>query len=245
MNERFFDLKKARQDQIINGAMRIFAENGYKHASTDEMVAAAGISKGLLFHYFKSKKGTWLFLYEYCTRYMLLELREADRRQGCDFFEMYRQLVRVDAAVLKKYPWLPLFLKRADEEAEKIKLAADLPDGLLRETARHRDALLQEAGRPPFLSDEDIATLEQMLEYTRFGLLRELLKKEDDAAGQAHVSSSTKVSSAASAPAVFSASSAAADSLAAASSPAAPKPLHAAYAQQLTEYIRTLRKMNR
>ena len=73
MNERFFDLKKARQDQIINGAMRIFAENGYKHASTDEMVAAAGISKGLLFHYFKSKKGTWLFLYEYCTRYMLLE----------------------------------------------------------------------------------------------------------------------------------------------------------------------------
>lgn len=245
MNERFFDLKKARQDQIINGAMRIFAENGYKHASTDEMVAAAGISKGLLFHYFKSKKGTWLFLYEYCTRYMLLELREADRRQGCDFFEMYRQLVRVDAAVLKKYPWLPLFLKRADEEAEKIKLAADLPDGLLRETARHRDVLLQEAGRPPFLSDEDIATLEQMLEYTRFGLLRELLKKEDDAAGQAHVSSSSKISSAASAPAVFSASSAAADSLAAASSPAAPKPLHAAYAQQLTEYIRTLRKMNR
>jgi AcrR family transcriptional regulator len=245
MNERFFDLKKARQDQIINGAMRIFAENGYKHASTDEMVAAAGISKGLLFHYFKSKKGTWLFLYEYCTRYMLLELREADRRQGCDFFEMYRQLVRVDAAVLKKYPWLPLFLKRADEEAEKIKLAADLPDGLLRETARHRDALLQEAGRPPFLSDEDIATLEQMLEYTRFGLLRELLKKEDDAAGQAHVSSSSKVSSAASAPAVFSASSAAADSLAAASSPAAPKPLHEAYAQQLSEYIRTLRKMNR
>lgn len=245
MNERFFDLKKARQDQIINGAMRIFAENGYKHASTDEMVAAAGISKGLLFHYFKSKKGTWLFLYEYCTRYMLLELREADRRQGCDFFEMYRQLVGVDAAVLKKYPWLPLFLKRADEEAEKIKLAADLPDGLLRETARHRDALLQEAGRPPFLSDEDIATLEQMLEYTRFGLLRELLKKEDDAAGQAHVSSSSKVYSAASAPAVFSASSAAADSLAAASSPAAPKPLHEAYAQQLSEYIRTLRKMNR
>lgn len=242
MNERFFDLKKARQDQIINGAMRIFAENGYKHASTDEMVAAAGISKGLLFHYFKSKKGTWLFLYEYCTRYMLLELREADRRQGCDFFEMYRQLVRVDAAVLKKYPWLPLFLKRADEEAEKIKLAADLPDGLLRETARHRDVLLQEASRPPFLSDEDIATLEQMLEYTRFGLLRELLKKEDDAAGQAHVSSSSIASAASAAPAVFSADP---DSPAASSSSAAPKPLHESYSQQLTKYIRTLHKMNR
>ena len=149
---------------------------------------------------------------------------------------MYRQLVRVDAAVLKKYPWLPLFLKRADEEAEKIKLAADLPDGLLRETARHRDVLLQEAGRPPFLSDEDIATLEQMLEYTRFGLLRELLKKEDDAAGQAHVSSSSIASSV---------SSAYPDSPAASSSSAAPKPLHESYSQQLTKYIRTLHKMNR
>jgi AcrR family transcriptional regulator len=48
MNERFFELKKDRQDRIINGAMRIFAQNGYRHASTDEMVAAASISKGLL-----------------------------------------------------------------------------------------------------------------------------------------------------------------------------------------------------
>ncbi|MDO5476651.1 MAG: TetR/AcrR family transcriptional regulator [Eubacteriales bacterium] len=211
MNERFFDLKKPRQDQIINGAMRIFAENGYRHASTDEMVAAAGISKGLLFHYFKSKKGTWLFLYEYCTRYMLLELRKADRRQGCEFFEMYRRLVQVDAAVLKKYPWLPLFLKRADEEADKIKLAAELPDGLLREAAGHRESLLQAAGRPPFLSEEDITTLVQMLEYTRFGLLRELLKKEDEAAGEG---------------------------------PADKGSLDEIYAQKLSDYIRTLRKMN-
>ena len=116
MNERFFDLKKDRQDRIINGAMRIFAQNGYRHASTDEMVAAASISKGLLFHYFKSKKGTWEFLYEYSTRYTLLELREAQRRRGCDLFEMYRQLVRVDAAILQKYPHMPLFLRRADEE---------------------------------------------------------------------------------------------------------------------------------
>lgn len=34
MNERFFELKKDRQDRIINGAMRIFAQNGYRHAST-------------------------------------------------------------------------------------------------------------------------------------------------------------------------------------------------------------------
>ena len=139
MNERFFDLKKDRQDRIINGAMRIFAENGYRHASTDEMVAAAGISKGLLFHYFKSKKGTWMFLYEYCTRYMLIEMREAERRHGCDFFDMYRQLVKADESVLRRYPWVPIFLKRADREFDLIK--ADLT-GPADEIRDHQDPQL-------------------------------------------------------------------------------------------------------
>lgn len=181
MNERFFELKKDRQDRIINGAMRIFAQNGYRHASTDEMVAAASISKGLLFHYFKSKKGTWEFLYEYSTRYTLLELREAERRQGCDFFEMYRQLVKVDAAVLRKYPFMPLFLRRADNELEMNdpKFKPEVSQDLAHVVADRRLSLVIEAGRPPFLSEEDARKLSQMLEYTRFGLMQELLAREE------------------------------------------------------------------
>ena len=38
MNEKFFDLKKEKQDRIINGCMKVFAFCGYAHASTDEMV---------------------------------------------------------------------------------------------------------------------------------------------------------------------------------------------------------------
>ena len=72
MNERFFDLNKSKQDRIINSALSVFTENGYAHASTDEIVGRAGISKGLLFHYFGSKLGTYAFLYEYSTRYVLL-----------------------------------------------------------------------------------------------------------------------------------------------------------------------------
>ena len=179
MNERFFDLKKDRQDRIINGAMRIFAENGYRHASTDEMVAAAGISKGLLFHYFKSKKGTWMFLYEYCTRYMLIEMREAERRHGCDFFDMYRQLVKADESVLRRYPWVPIFLKRADREFDLIKAdPEEFPEDMKFAVASRRAALLAEAAKPPFLSEEDAVKVTQMLEYTRLGLLQELLAQE-------------------------------------------------------------------
>ncbi|MBR6395680.1 MAG: helix-turn-helix transcriptional regulator, partial [Lachnospiraceae bacterium] len=59
MNERFFELKKEKQDRMINAALRVFSQYGYRHASTDEIVREAGISKGLLFHYFESKKGLY------------------------------------------------------------------------------------------------------------------------------------------------------------------------------------------
>ena len=74
MNQKFFDIPKEKQDRIINAALQVFSQNGYRHAGTDEVVRRAGISKGLLFHYFESKLGLYIFLYDYAVRYMLLEL---------------------------------------------------------------------------------------------------------------------------------------------------------------------------
>ncbi|MBQ8007422.1 MAG: TetR/AcrR family transcriptional regulator [Lachnospiraceae bacterium] len=74
MNSKFFDVKKDKQDAIINAALKTFALKGYKDASTDVIVKEAGISKGLLFHYFTSKQGLYDFICDYSTKYMILEL---------------------------------------------------------------------------------------------------------------------------------------------------------------------------
>ena len=50
MNNKFFDLKKEKQDRMINAALKVFAIYGFNKASTDDIVKEAGISKGLLFH---------------------------------------------------------------------------------------------------------------------------------------------------------------------------------------------------
>lgn len=73
MNEKFFELKKSKQDRFINAALQIFSENGYKKASTDEIVKKAEISKGLLFHYFGSKQGLYEFVYNYSVKYIRME----------------------------------------------------------------------------------------------------------------------------------------------------------------------------
>ena len=55
LNEKFWDLNKIKQRSMIGGALKVFARDGFRHASTDEIVLEAGISKGLLFHYFYNK----------------------------------------------------------------------------------------------------------------------------------------------------------------------------------------------
>ena len=65
MNEKFFTLSPEKQARITNAALEVFARNDYKHASTDDIAAKAGISKGLLFYYFRNKQSLYLYLYDY------------------------------------------------------------------------------------------------------------------------------------------------------------------------------------
>jgi AcrR family transcriptional regulator len=45
----------ARRDQILETAVELFAQKGFDGTSTKEIAVAAGISEGLIFHYFPSK----------------------------------------------------------------------------------------------------------------------------------------------------------------------------------------------
>ena len=45
----FFMQKKDSQDRMINAALKVFALQGYRHGSTDDIVREAAVSKGLLF----------------------------------------------------------------------------------------------------------------------------------------------------------------------------------------------------
>ena len=92
MNDKFFDLKKDKQDRIINAALQVFALNGYRHASTDDIVKLASISKGLLFHYFESKLGLYVFLYEYSSRFMLLEFSREIKETDNDLFLLMKKM---------------------------------------------------------------------------------------------------------------------------------------------------------
>jgi AcrR family transcriptional regulator len=169
MNEKFYSLKKEKQDKMLNGAMQVFAQYGYRHASTDEMVRVSGVSKGLWFHYFESKAGLYSFVASYGLKYAMIELSMRSVKPGADYFALRYEVEEGKMRMLDKYPYLPLFLdsilKEDDEEAVEM----------IREPrARYAEQLQQlllQADYAPLKAHDDYLLLIDMLNYTLEALL--------------------------------------------------------------------------
>ncbi|HAN20742.1 MAG TPA: hypothetical protein DCP51_03570 [Clostridiales bacterium] len=59
-------MDKSKKQEIINACMVEFSKHGYEKANTNTICEQAGVSKGLLFHYFGSKKSLYILVIEKC-----------------------------------------------------------------------------------------------------------------------------------------------------------------------------------
>ncbi len=61
------DVSKERKKQILDAAMLVFTRHGYDKTRMDDIAQEAGLSKGSLYWYFKSKKDLFLALLKATT----------------------------------------------------------------------------------------------------------------------------------------------------------------------------------
>jgi len=119
---KFLSLEKDKQERIINAAIDEFAQRGYHHASTNKIIDRAKISKGILFHYFKSKKDLFLFLYDYSIELLASEIYESLDYEETDIFQKMRQSAKLKFNVFQRHPQMFNFIMRAYfEQAEEVK----------------------------------------------------------------------------------------------------------------------------
>lgn len=171
MNGKFFDLKKEKQDRMINAALKVFALQGYRHASTDDIVREAAISKGLLFHYFGSKLGLYTFIYDYSVRYMTLELKAAVPAGESDLFEIIKQTEQAKMQALRGYPYMQQFLTRCmSEDVSEALLAIEEMRDVLNATYERLKAQMDFSRLPAGI---DGGKLCKMLDFTIKGLMTE------------------------------------------------------------------------
>lgn len=118
MFSKFLNLETEKRERILNAAINEFAHKGYKYASTNEIVLAAGISKGLIFHYFKNKKQLFLFLYDYLMEIMEKEYFQKPWLEEKDFLERMKIASLTKLELFRKYPLIFKFFLTAYSEAD-------------------------------------------------------------------------------------------------------------------------------
>lgn len=104
MNEKFFELPEEKQTRIINAGFHVFSENSYKKSPVSEIADAAGISKSLLFFYFRNKKELYLFLWKKTEELVKNALASASFDPDESIFERMYESLKVKASLLAEYP---------------------------------------------------------------------------------------------------------------------------------------------
>ncbi len=143
MQEILGKLDEDKRDRIINASLEEFSKHGYRKASTNKIVDKAGISKGLLYHYFGNKENLYEVLCSFVVNRILVEINRSVDWEEPDVFERLVQILLVKISLTRHYPKLYDFatVMYAETGVEGIKKASEevAPDLMQRVNSENID----------------------------------------------------------------------------------------------------------
>lgn len=101
---KIFTMEDTKRDTLLTAAMSKFAKNGYKKTTTDEIISEAEISKGLLFHYFGTKRDLYIFLFKYASTTIMQEYYAQIDMNEKDILKRLRDTFLLKFKLTNKYP---------------------------------------------------------------------------------------------------------------------------------------------
>lgn len=115
MNKRFNPVKELRENQIKEAALKLFSEKGFYGTTITQIAEAAGLGKGTIYWYWKSKEELAFSLVEDMLS-AFLELIEAAREEEGGFEERFAKLLKgvAELYVVEKEHCRLLWKFRAD-----------------------------------------------------------------------------------------------------------------------------------
>jgi TetR/AcrR family transcriptional regulator len=101
------------KEKILDACFHVFARYGYANTSTTMLAEAAGISKALVFHHFKSKKELYLSVLDRCIEKGRIEMGFDTLLEHQDFFETKEKFSIIKFHYYKKNPGLMKIMREA------------------------------------------------------------------------------------------------------------------------------------
>jgi len=121
---KFEKLEEGKRNRIVNAAMKEF-RYGYKKATMDIVVKDAGISKGLLFHYFGTKEQLYAYLIRLSSGMIRKDYFDMMNLGNRDILESFWQMALLKKDIVDQHPFLydfvySLYTYRSDLPNEEM-----------------------------------------------------------------------------------------------------------------------------
>ena len=176
MNNAFFEMPEQKRNTIIKAALRVFSRNGYKKSPMNEIASEAGISKSLLFYYFKNKKELYMYLVQYCAELNRQELLQNDCYSKGGFFDILESGLKIKIDQMRRYPELATFEIKSYFEKE-----ADLEEDIKRHIDSYSGFEMQMnmmyLDPSEFVEELDIRMMYQNIYYAAEGYFWEVISR--------------------------------------------------------------------
>ncbi len=119
--EQFEELREKSKEKILSAALQLFANKGYEATSIESISKKAGISKGLIYNYYESKKS------------ILLAIFNAAMKMGED---MVLSKMNIKDPNLRKKAIIEMTFDMMEQQPEYLKLLTviTLQPGVMSET---------------------------------------------------------------------------------------------------------------
>ena len=176
MNEKFFSLPAEKQQAILNAGYRVFSQNSYKKSPMSEIAGEAGISKALLFHYFRNKKELYLFMWEKCAETTMEYLKKYDCYGQSDLFESMTRGMQAKMAIIRQFPHMGAFTLKAFYEKDP-EINAAIQDSYHRHFNFKANSTLLNLNPDQFIPGLDIKMMYLDMYWASEGYLWELVQR--------------------------------------------------------------------
>ena len=183
MNEKFYALPQEKQRKIINAGYRVFGEYSYRKSPVGEVAKEAGISKSLLFHYFRNKKEFYFFLWKEAIRTSEEFLEGWERAEGDPFFDILEGGIARKIRILEAYPKLSAFVMKAFYETDR-EVAGQIQEICSELLWKYNEIVLNALDSEEFIPGLDLQMMYRQMYWASDGYMREALLKGELAPGQ-------------------------------------------------------------
>lgn len=164
------DINNDKVLRIINVSFEVFAKNDIEKASTNVIVKKAGVSRGLLYHYFENKEDLFEFLIYFSTKLMVNDIENKLDWEEKDFINRMRQAVIIKCKLMNSYPYMIEFIERYKNRITRVKLnkyTEELSPGMMEKAYTYNIDLSS------FKEDVDIEKMKKIIIATLAEIVRE------------------------------------------------------------------------